>query len=441
MGLTARGVDQLAGPTECGCREAMLELLPKNQPHSPLDFGTSTTSAARDGDSPGRCCTGGLRGGLFGESPAGAQHMLGHPQGVGGKSGAAQLRNRLVDVVLDPPQLHLSILDDGIRSARVAVPGLADTSRVHDLDPGKPQVEGKVRMPDTEKIGRQVGTAQLPGLRILAEVFVERIAGGRMHEGEPEPIEFDGRLDGKSGEITELSGIELAPLDRPGRRHQLPESGPLPGSDPMGDVVVVVATHRRTRMLLNPVQTGSGIDSVVDQVTGEQAGVKWFANGLQGRPVGVDIGQDQNAQGEWPGDGSGRAAGVYKNEAWSLTLPGGIISNNECVATANPCGKAPGMSEQALEDQSLRERLGHAEQLLRELSEHLAQSFLPQLRRAMELVDSKAAEEQEEVADSTVRSAMAAVLKSDDFSQQLINSLDPYLRSIQKEVEQIRDGG
>lgn len=99
------------------------------------------------------------------------------------------------------------------------------------------------------------------------------------------------------------------------------------------------------------------------------------------------------------------------------------------------------MSEQALEDQSLRERLGHAQELLRELSEHLSQSFLPQLKRAIELVDSKVADEQDEVADSTVRSAMAAVIKSDDFSQQLINSLDPYLRSIQKEVEQIRDGG
>jgi hypothetical protein len=35
---------------------------------------------------------------------------------------------------------------------------------------------------------------------------------------------------------------------------------------------------------------------------------------------------------------------------------------------------------------------------------------------------------------------MAAVVKSDDFTQRLINSLDPYLRSIQHEVRRIRDG-
>jgi hypothetical protein len=98
------------------------------------------------------------------------------------------------------------------------------------------------------------------------------------------------------------------------------------------------------------------------------------------------------------------------------------------------------MSEQALEDQSLRERLGHAEQLLRELNEHLAQSFLPTLKRANELLATHGVEDSAEVADSTIRSLMAAVVKSDDFTQQLINSLDPYLRSIQHEVRRIRDG-
>jgi hypothetical protein len=98
------------------------------------------------------------------------------------------------------------------------------------------------------------------------------------------------------------------------------------------------------------------------------------------------------------------------------------------------------MSEQALEDQSLRERLGHAEQLLRELSEHLAQSFLPKLKRANELLDASSGEDGSEVADSTIRSAMAAVVQSDHFTQTLINSLDPYLRSIEHEVRRIRDG-
>jgi len=98
------------------------------------------------------------------------------------------------------------------------------------------------------------------------------------------------------------------------------------------------------------------------------------------------------------------------------------------------------MSEQAIEDQSLRERLGHAEQLLRELTEHLSQSFLPTLKRAQDLLEANGGEDAAEVADSTIRSVMAAVVKSDNFTQQLINSLDPYLRSIQHEVRRIRDG-
>ena len=96
------------------------------------------------------------------------------------------------------------------------------------------------------------------------------------------------------------------------------------------------------------------------------------------------------------------------------------------------------MSERPIEELSLREQLGHAEQLVRELSEHINQSFLPKLRTASELVRSNSAtSERADVPDSTVRSAMAALIKSDDFTQTLIDKLDPYLRSIHQGVERI----
>ncbi len=97
------------------------------------------------------------------------------------------------------------------------------------------------------------------------------------------------------------------------------------------------------------------------------------------------------------------------------------------------------MSERAIEDQSLRERMGHADQLLRELSEHLNQSFLPKLRAASDLVRSGSVE-RDDIADSTVRNAMSALIKSDNFTQTLIDKLDPYLSSIHKGVEQVLEG-
>ncbi|MCY2963961.1 MAG: hypothetical protein NT069_10005 [Planctomycetota bacterium] len=99
------------------------------------------------------------------------------------------------------------------------------------------------------------------------------------------------------------------------------------------------------------------------------------------------------------------------------------------------------MSERAIEDQSLRERMGHADQLLRELSEHLNQSFLPKLRAASDLVRSGSGSvERDDIADSTVRTAMSALIKSDNFTQTLIEKLDPYLSSIHKGVEQVLEG-
>lgn len=96
------------------------------------------------------------------------------------------------------------------------------------------------------------------------------------------------------------------------------------------------------------------------------------------------------------------------------------------------------MSDQPIEEMSLRERLGHTEQLVRELSEHLNQSFLPKLRTASDLVRTNVAtSERDDIPDSTVRSAMSALMKSDHFTQSLIDKLDPFLKSLQKGVAQI----
>jgi hypothetical protein len=93
------------------------------------------------------------------------------------------------------------------------------------------------------------------------------------------------------------------------------------------------------------------------------------------------------------------------------------------------------MSDPNPDQLSLRERIGQAEALVRELHEHLSQSFLPKVKSA------RGGATAEEVPDSTVRSLMADVLGSDEFTLALLKRLEPYLRSIQRGVRDILEEG
>ena len=89
------------------------------------------------------------------------------------------------------------------------------------------------------------------------------------------------------------------------------------------------------------------------------------------------------------------------------------------------------MSERPIEQLTLRELFTDAEMLCRELTEHLEQSFLPRIRAVEQVVrNHNKREEREEIADATVRSRTAALLGSDDFSQQLFSRLEGYLAAI-----------
>ena len=100
------------------------------------------------------------------------------------------------------------------------------------------------------------------------------------------------------------------------------------------------------------------------------------------------------------------------------------------------------MSDPNPDQLSLRERIGQTETLVRELHEHLSQSFLPKVKSAREaILPSEGGATAEEVPDSTVRSLMADVLKSDEFTLALLKRLEPYLRSIQRGVREILEEG
>ncbi len=89
------------------------------------------------------------------------------------------------------------------------------------------------------------------------------------------------------------------------------------------------------------------------------------------------------------------------------------------------------MAERPIDQLTLRELFTNTEWLIRDLSEHLQQSFRPKSQALDELVRSyQVPEERDAIADSAVRTHAAAVLSSDDYSQNLIEKLDRYLEAI-----------
>jgi hypothetical protein len=91
------------------------------------------------------------------------------------------------------------------------------------------------------------------------------------------------------------------------------------------------------------------------------------------------------------------------------------------------------MAERPIEQLTLRDIFSEAEWLIRELSEHLQQSFEPKARSLGESVRSyKIPEERDAIADSTVRTQAAALIASDDYAQTLIQKLDRCLTAIEE---------
>jgi hypothetical protein len=82
----------------------------------------------------------------------------------------------------------------------------------------------------------------------------------------------------------------------------------------------------------------------------------------------------------------------------------------------------------------LVERFHKAEYLARELSEHLRQAFLPklaELRQASKIMDAA------EVTDQTMLDNMNAVFAAEDFASDIFEKLIRYLRSIEKDTNEI----
>ena len=90
------------------------------------------------------------------------------------------------------------------------------------------------------------------------------------------------------------------------------------------------------------------------------------------------------------------------------------------------------MAERPIEELTLREMFTGAESLIRDVEDHLHNSFLPKSRAAREKVSSnKVHSEQDFISDTTVRTHVAELLSSDDYSETLIKRLNDYLAAIE----------
>ena len=95
------------------------------------------------------------------------------------------------------------------------------------------------------------------------------------------------------------------------------------------------------------------------------------------------------------------------------------------------------MSERPLEQLTLREMVISAEHLIRELSMHLEQAFLPKVNALEKMVAAHATQDEcSLVQDVTVRNQAALVLQSDEFSQRLYKKLNDCLAAIERGTNQ-----
>jgi hypothetical protein len=105
--------------------------------------------------------------------------------------------------------------------------------------------------------------------------------------------------------------------------------------------------------------------------------------------------------------------------------------------TGDLLGKANRMAEKLIDNMTLREVFISTETLVRDLDDHLRNSFRSKLKAARDLVQTHAATgDPDDISDGTVRQHNAAILASDDYAQDLIKNLSQHLSAIQVRSQQ-----
>lgn len=94
------------------------------------------------------------------------------------------------------------------------------------------------------------------------------------------------------------------------------------------------------------------------------------------------------------------------------------------------------MAERPISQQTLREQFTHAEQLTKELLDHLEHNLLPKIHDLKKLVQTELKGEAV-VEDITVRNHTANVLESARFADEVSDKMTAYFTSINQSVARI----
>ena len=93
---------------------------------------------------------------------------------------------------------------------------------------------------------------------------------------------------------------------------------------------------------------------------------------------------------------------------------------------------------QSRPSKTLRNKLNEAERLTRELIHHVEHGFIPKARELRRTArHGNKPTEQDQITDTTIRSSVEKVVKSDDFTRKLCQELSDYLQSIDKDMDRI----
>lgn len=94
------------------------------------------------------------------------------------------------------------------------------------------------------------------------------------------------------------------------------------------------------------------------------------------------------------------------------------------------------MAERPISQQTLREQFTHAEQLTKELVDHLEHNLLPKIHDLKKLVQTELKGEAA-VEDITVRNSAGNVLESARFADEVSGKMTAYFTSINQSVTRI----
>lgn len=86
---------------------------------------------------------------------------------------------------------------------------------------------------------------------------------------------------------------------------------------------------------------------------------------------------------------------------------------------------------------TLREKLSHADKLVRELIEHLDHGFIPKAHQLRRITRHRPDSSDEEVTDLTIRGQADLLLEADEFSRRVAAQLDVTLQAIDDDINRV----